>query len=225
MLGILIMVGILFAGLCALALLSQKLSKQANEAHAIRLRSLHEVPGFEPAIIHDGTLALDPKSKQFAIAIPGSKPRVYQFSQLIAAEVERDGETVTTTNGEVSMKGAAIATALVGPLGLMLGAKTSSTSYTASTVTKLSLQLYVNDLHAPCHEIYFFGGVGVGLPDDSQQVLDAGRELSAWYGRFRVILAMQERTGTIDRPLQAFAPTEPMPAPVQLGWLARTFGA
>jgi hypothetical protein len=170
-------------------------------------------------------LALDPTSNQFAVAIPGTAPRVYRFDQLISAEVKRDGETITTTKGKVDTSGAALGTLLAGPVGgLLVGAKTSSTSESRTFTTKLSVKLYVNDLHLPVMEIGFLGS-GVGWQDGSVQFEKAVAELEAWYGRFRTIIVGLERQGSGAAPTFAFEKKAPRPTPEQKGWMARTFSA
>lgn len=92
------------------------------------------------------------------------------------------------------MQGAAAATALVGPLGLLVGAKTSSTVTTQTETTKLTLKLYVSDLHTPCFQIPFIAGDGtaMGLAHGAY-LREAFKEIDAWYGRFRVIITRSSK--------------------------------
>ncbi|ATY30789.1 hypothetical protein [Sphingomonas psychrotolerans] len=209
-------------------MLASSLSKGVEEARASeakKVASLSLIEGFKPAIVYEGApanygVAIDPGSSRFAIAIPGAKPRLYHFSQLVAAEVDRDGETITTTKGKIDTQGAAFGTLLAGPVGgLLAGAKTSSTSHSTTIITKLSLKLFVNDLHSPCFEILFGGGIA-----GSEPVNDAIRNLDDWYGRFRSIIADQQRQGPVGQKADVVQHDAPAPKPVQLGWAARTFG-
>jgi hypothetical protein len=194
-----------------------------EKVQAEKLATLNEVEGFNPAVVYDGFvtsygLAIDPESNQFAIAIPGHNARLYHFSQLIAAEVEKDSETITTTKGKVSMKGAAVAVELVGPLGLLMGAKTSSTSRERVTLKSLNLKLYVNDLHTPCFDIPFLAAPGF-------QTEAAIKKVDQWYGRFRTILAGIEREGFAEASMLAVKHSAPAPEPIVIPWVARVFGA
>lgn len=188
--------------------------------------TIYTVEGFTPALVYKALsgrygLAIDPASNQFAIAIFGARPRLYHFGQLVAVEVVKDSEVVTTTKGKVHTGGAALATALIGPLGLAVGAKTTSTSTSEATVSKLALKLYVNDLHTPCFEISFLDGFPIKAT--WPQVQNAVKELDAWYGRFQAILTSIERNGVPDGV--ATEHSGPAPAPVVLPWRQRMFGA
>jgi hypothetical protein len=192
--------------------------ERAATLQAEKVKSLSVISGFSPTIVHEGVpgaygLAIDPASEQLAIAIPGHPARLYHFSQLVAAEVVKDGETVTTTRGKVDTAGAAIATALIGPLGMALGAKTSSTSRSTNEVSKLALKLFVNDLYSPCFEVPFLS-VGVGSDSSSPWVVKAAKELDDWYGRFRTIIAGFDRQSASYDPEKAIRHMAPAPHPV-----------
>lgn len=203
----------------------------ARAAMAIRARALETIDGFEPTLTYTGVpggsaLALDPTSNQFAIASFSAPPRVYRFDQLTAAEIVRDGQTVTTTKGKVDTIGAALATFLAGPVGgLLVGAKTSSTSESRTFTTKLSLKLYVNDLHMPVIEVAFLGS-GFGWQDGGIHFDKAVAELDAWYSRFRTIIVGLDRQKDGGAPTFAFAASDPLPVANSepKGWMARTFG-
>jgi hypothetical protein len=223
-------------GLVSLLVLAAKLERVSGDRNAqgqaverTKLESLLHIEGFAPAITYNGVnggygLGLDPVSNQFAIAIPGAAPRVYRFDQLVAAEVVRDGQTITTTKGKVDTRGAALGTLLAGPVGgLLVGAKTSSTSESRTITTALSLKLFVNDLHTPTIYISFLGS-GLGWQDGGIHFHKAVEELDAWFGRFRTIIAGFERQGQGEPVSFSFAKTEPLPAQEQKGFFARTFG-
>ncbi|AEG50723.1 hypothetical protein Sphch_3107 [Sphingobium chlorophenolicum L-1] len=173
-----------------------------QEVQEQKQASLFAIENFTPEMIWSGSadgygLAIDPASNQFAISIPGHEARIYHFCQLVAVEAIRDGETITTTKGKVDMKGAAVGTALLGPIGLLAGAKTSSSSQTTAMISNLNLKIFVNDLYSPSFEIKFFI-FGVPLEATHKFVQDAARELDAWYGRFRTILNGLERGNFAD---------------------------
>jgi hypothetical protein len=216
-----LVMGLPIVALFVLTRNKNKVREAPRDFLAEKIASLHKVDGFTPAIVHKGFvtsygLALDPASDQFAIAIPGHEPRLYHFSQLIAAEVEKDSETITTTRGKASMKGAAVAVALVGPLGLLMGAKTTSTSRDRTTMKSLILKLYVNDLYTPCFDIPFLLAPGF-------QTEAAIKEIDQWYGRFRTILAGVDRVGFSNASELAVRHLAPAPEPAAIPWAARVF--
>ena len=202
---------------------------EGDALDAAKAASLNSVEGFKPEIVYEGQrtsygLAIDPTARKFAISIPGAKPRVYHYTQLVAAEVERDGTTVTTTKGKISTGGAALATLIAGPVGgLLAGAKTSSTSTTDETVT-LTLKLYVDDIHTPCFCIPF----GSGFKDEfgpDKLLKNAIEAVDAWFGRFKTILVGLEGQRPSGTNPDAITYTAPAPTPVAIGWAARTFSA
>lgn len=232
MIGNVVLVAVVFAalglavwGVVKLVNIAEAANQRSLERDAARANSLLQIEGFRP-VLHDAGLglAIDPEGNRFAIATIDGKPRVYDFAQLFAVEVEKDGHTVTTTKGNVNTQGAVLATLLAGPVaGLVVGAKTSSQSQSKEVTTQLTLKLYVNDLHIPVIEILFFQGYSSGGID----LTNAAKNLDAWYGRFRVIVAgnqQQQSNHTAERVF--FNQTsEPVEAPPQAGWWSRTFGA
>ena len=215
---------ILILAIIGLLLPAQKQGEGRSAATAPQDKialALASLSGFNPAIVHrpigaNYGLAMDPDSDQFAIIIPGHQPRLYHFSQLIAVEVEKDSQTITTSNGKVSMKGTAVATALLGPIGLLMGAKTSSTSKSITNISSLDLKIYVNDLHSPCFTVNF---TPCGWADE-----EAIKNIDAWYGRFRTIISALECADVPKASELAIKHAEPAPMPVLESWSSRVFG-
>lgn len=212
-------------GIIVLLVVASQNAAVNAEGQAAKVRSLQQIDGFNPAIVYEGLpsaygVALDPASSKLAIIIPSAKPRLYHFSQIVAAEVVQDDKTITTTQGKVDTKGAALATLLAGPVGgLMVGASTSSTSTSSTLVTKLAIKLFINDLHSPCFEIPF----SMGIPGSLKAAEDL-KLLDQWYGRFRAIIADQQWLDTAGTQSEAVQHTEAAPALPEQGWWGRTFG-
>ncbi|WP_156441673.1 MULTISPECIES: hypothetical protein [unclassified Sphingomonas] len=187
-------------------------TKQATDEQLAELQKLgdfHETMMF-PAVVGPG-VAIAPKSELFAITLPGHRPRLYHFSQLVAAEVDRNGTTLTTTKGKISTGGAALGTLIAGPVGgLLIGAKTSSTSQSQERV-ELALKLYVNDLYSPCFSIPF--GAALAVPHDPAFQKLTGK-VDLWFGRFRAILAdaqPRQEGGTHPKAIIHAGPPSPLP--------------
>ena len=179
------------------------LVRRSLAVQKVKVKSLATIDGFNAAVKYEGVfggygLALDPNTNRFAIAGFGIDPYVFDFSQLVAVDVERDGATVTTTKGSNGLAGAAIGVALLGPAGVLLGSGTRSRGISRPTVTKLALKRYVNDLVHPCFEVVFYQN-GRGGGANSGLVSNAATRMDEWYGRFRTILAMQASVRDHDK--------------------------
>ncbi len=158
--------------------------------------ALSTINGFVPQVTYGGGLtkagvAIDVQSNKFAIIHPGQRPKVFDFNQLFAVEVERNGSSVTKTNRGSQVAGAAVGAMLLGPFGLLLGGVTGS-KRKVEKVKRMSLKIYTNDLVKPVHEIVFFIDSN-GAKPDSIVVTHAAEKLDEWYGRFRTILEMRGR--------------------------------
>ena len=193
---------------------------------AAKIQALYQVDAFEPALVYQGLagnygLGVDPATKQFAIAVPNHQPRLYHYSQLVAVEVDKDGHAVTSTTGKIDTSNAAMATALIGPLGLALGAKTSSESLTKDHITRLSLKLYLTDVHSPFVEIPF--NVGPLGASDDPATRKAVNAMEEWYGRLRSVVATNDREPAGSDASRVIMHDGPIGPPMQLSWKARTF--
>jgi len=183
---IIVIVGIVIIGV-AIAVADSKASTSQNLA-------LSNIDGFKPVVSYGGGLskagvAIDPTSNRFAIIHPGQPPKLFDFSQLVAVEVERNGSSITKTNRGSQVAGAAVGAVLLGPLGLLLGGVTGS-KRNVEKVRRISLKIYTNDLVKPVQEIIFFND-NAGAKPDGILVKQAATLLDEWYGRFRTILEMR----------------------------------
>lgn len=181
--------------LLALHFLGQKQENGWKRERLAKEATLSELSGFKPAATYISPsskylLAVAPDKGTFAISMPGLPAKEYAFVELIAVEIERDGSTLTQTKGRIDTKGAAVATALIGPLGMVAGAKTSSTAVTVTRMKTLNLKLIVEDFSDPVMTIPFLES-GMSLSIDHKWVKEAQQQADEWYGRFRTILAMR----------------------------------
>lgn len=155
-------------------------------------QTLAKVPNFRPAITdstgwNKPSISIDPTSEQFAITTPNQPAKVYRFDQLVAAEVVRDGNSITKTNRGGQVAGAAVGAALLGPAGLLLGGLTGSKRQ-EEKIKRLALRIYTNDLITPFVEVPFLDVWG-GINANSIVVKGAARRADEWYGRFQAILS------------------------------------
>ncbi|MCA1408239.1 hypothetical protein I6F26_29055 [Ensifer sp. IC3342] len=168
---------------------SFRLGQQQREAQQTALAGLGD---FTPSVTYTGVyggagIALDATRNKFAILNPlmGTETKVFDFADLVAVEVCRDGSSLQKTNRGSHAVGAAVGAALLGPAGLLLGGLTGS-KRNIEKINKLSLKVYTNDLVAPVHEIVFHDVRG--SKPESFIVKTAMADLDAWHGRFKTIL-------------------------------------
>ena len=152
------------------------------------------IPDFTPTLTENlgfnrPSLSIDSDSKRFAVIPANLPPKVYDFHQLIAVEVERDGQSVTKSNRGSQVAGAAVGAVLLGPAGLLVGGLTGSKRQ-EEKVKRLTLKLYTNDLVSPLVEVPFLSD-WTGHKVDSFVVKQAAKHADEWLGRFRTILHMQ----------------------------------
>ena len=161
-----------------------------------RRNAIAALPNFQPAILEDAGkmsigLAIDPNSQQFVLLPKKQPPKLYAFSDLVAVEVQKNGQSYETSNRGSQITGAAVGAVLLGPLGLLVGGLSGSKKK-VETVRELSLKLYLTDLQHPVTELVFFKSRIDHKPTDFV-VKDAAKRLDDWYGRLRTIVAANER--------------------------------
>ncbi|MBB2713324.1 hypothetical protein N2597_11300 [Rhizobium sophoriradicis] len=132
-------------------------------------------------------IAIDGTRRKFAILQGDNAPKIFDFSQLTAVEVFRDGSSITKTNRSGQAAGAAVGAVLLGPAGLLLGGLTGS-KRSIETITKLSLMIYVSDFIRPTYGVVFHKHLGSGGTKVGDLSM-AMNELNAWRGRMQAILA------------------------------------
>lgn len=155
--------------------------------------ALQALPDFHPAVIFKGSsggsgIAIDPQRNKFAISNGTHDTRIFDFSDLVAVEVLRNGSSVSKTNRGSQVAGAAVGAVLLGPVGLLLGGLTGS-KRSVEKIDRLSLKIFTNDVINPTHEIVFFNAPG--SKPNSPAVKHGSQELDAWCGRFQTILHMR----------------------------------
>ena len=131
-------------------------------------------------------IALDFGSSTMAvstfIAFDGSIPKKlvyhrYHFSQIIKADVLKDGITIGTTNRGSQAAGAAIGALAFGGVGAIIGGLSGSTRSVENT-KRISINIVVDDLDHPNHKIVFFTARGDGKSRKSLAFLEASKAVA-----------------------------------------------
>ena len=149
------------------------------------------IPDFEPAKkwinTHNGVgLAVDVERNKLALIEKRGTCLVLEFQKIVAVEVCKNGTSLIKTNRGSQVAGAAIGAALLGPMGLLVGAVTGS-KRKAEKINRLSLKIYVADVLNPVREIVFYEG----NPIKAEGIIhkSVGPALEEWHDRLRVIVA------------------------------------
>lgn len=167
------------------------------DASSVRKKTtqLKSIPGFDAVVAFGGDassagVALDPITNRFALVKTGKPPEIYNFDQLMAVEVLRNGGSIQKTNRGSQIAGAAVGGVLLGPAGLLLGGLTGS-KRADDRVSRLSLKIFTDDLISPVTEVCFFQNPN-GMSANGIPVRVAMNQLDEWHGRFQTILRKQE---------------------------------
>lgn len=216
---------------CAIVAAIVEFKVRANQTSELKT-----IPNFHARHIHAGGwncagVAIDPRRHKFAITGIG-KPHVFNFDQLMAVEVVRNGSSITKANRGSQVAGAAVGAVLLGPIGLLVGGLSGSTRH-EERVKRLSLKLYTNLLVAPVQEIVFFSDKA-GAKPDSFAVQNAIKQLDAWYARFLVVVEnrrdlkeniSEDDGGELDK-LEILSEKSPSirDRAHEQGWFNRVFG-
>ena len=173
-------------------------------------RKLKSISGFKPAMVRLGgrqtySLAIDPGSRRFAIAKLWGRPQVFDFSDLVAVEILRNGDALSTTDRGSQLAGAVVGALLAGAVGLLVGGL-SGNRRQSQKISQLSLRIVANDLGSPSTEVVFFRAKGAGVDPGSRKVQKSATQLSEWHGRFQAILHSRGSTATTTSTGLAVAP-------------------
>lgn len=108
------------------------------------------------------------------------KKYVYEFANIMNAEIEVDGNSVASP----SIGGAVVGGLLFGGAGAIVG---SSQKTMIKKIRSVALKIYVDDLKNPYHRVLFYSA-DVALPPEHPQVAPVLTEASEWYSRFLNII-------------------------------------
>jgi hypothetical protein len=125
--------------------------KKSNEA---RLDRAHQLDYRFVSFYDQSFLGFKFSAEKIVIGV-GEVERSYHFRQIAAAEVERNGTTITATNRGSQLLGAAIGGAVFGGVGALAGALSGSTR-ASDKLRELAIKVTIDDPRMPVQRVLFF---------------------------------------------------------------------
>lgn len=108
------------------------------------------------------------------------KSYVLDYKDIIQSEILRDGVTINKTSRGSQIGGALVGGVLAGGVGAVIGGLSASSEST-STVTKLELQVVVNNSKKSFHRVIFMSPDDITLPERILPNKDLEKEITHWY--------------------------------------------
>lgn len=125
-----------------------------------------------------GILGLNRGTREIALGTLAT-PIFLPFSAIVGVEVVKDGVSLASTDRGSQVLGAAAGDLLLGPLGLLVGGMTGSTTI-RPRITDLALKVTIDDWNHPVHRIGFFHSRG-GVDVHSPKIAPALQQLDKFY--------------------------------------------
>lgn len=180
--------------------------------------ALSEIDGFRPRyklFSKDGStgIGIDEDNKKFALLSQKRSLSIHPFSDLLAAELIQDGQSLTKTSRSSQAANAIIGGLLLGGVGAVVGAL-SSTQKTSSKVKRVDIRLTINDTANPIFDINFQN-------DEAKEggiIHKAAMEIAnEWLARFKVIMKQVDLEDSKSAPQAPPPPvsTSTGPAPTE----------
>lgn len=119
----------------------------------------------------------------------GSRICIFEKSDILSVDVERNGTSVQTIKRDASLTGAIVGGLIGGGVGAMIGATGSGTSVATSQdfVTALALRVSVRNPASPLVYLRFFDS-RTPVPAKRRDVQAALKNLEEWRARFMMLL-------------------------------------
>ena len=188
----------MIAALTALGLLTLFLIWRSPRRR--QTRKLRKLPGFKVSTVYAGGrgkrgLAISSEMSQFAVTNKWRRPSIHEFSEIVAVEVLRNGDAITTTDRGSQVAGAAVGALLLGPIGLLVGGLSGRRKQTQK-VSSLVLRIVTSDMKAPVVDVPFFETKAPGLDANSKRLQRTAMLVAEWHGRF--LSAMRDAGPTVQ---------------------------
>jgi hypothetical protein len=160
---------------------------------------LSKIPNFKPTLKwiserNGNALAVDISQNKLGLIDGNRDYSVIRFEKIIAVEVCKNDISIIKTNRGSQLLGAAGGMALLGPMGLLIGAVTGSKRQ-IEKINKLSLKIYVDDVRNPVRDIIFYDGEPIDVGSGTYKTIC--KTLDEWHGRLRVIVAGNAQAASV----------------------------
>jgi len=116
---------------------------------------------------------------------------LYDFKDLLEAEILQDGETVTKTSRGSQIGGALIGGVLAGGMGAIIGGLSGSTT-SDDEFKQIALKVLMNDTQNPVKLIYFLYEISSVKKDDGRYK-KANADSMDWHGLLKVIIQQVDK--------------------------------
>lgn len=192
---VLIVIVVLLSVIGVLGTLAIRADRRLMKGRALML---NEIEGFNPeqtllkstGCAHTG-ISIDSTSKQ-VVLIVNETFALLPFSDVIAAEIITDGETVTRVSRSSQVAGMAVGGLLLGGVGAVVGGL-SGTRTSTQKIKQVILRITVNNVDYPVHDIGFVEHGYMGATPGDLALAEASR----WVGLLKVVMfqgRVEERT-------------------------------
>ncbi|MED4265955.1 SHOCT domain-containing protein [Priestia megaterium] len=122
--------------------------------------------------------------------------KIYEFKDLLEAEILQDGEMITKTSRGSQIGGALIGGVLAGGVGAIIGGLSGSTT-SDSEFNKIALKVLMNDTQNPVKLIYFLDEIA-GVKKYEDKYKKANSDSMDWHGLLRVIIQKVDKEDRIQ---------------------------
>jgi hypothetical protein len=171
------------------------LSIQSNNRKAIDA-GIAALPGFSAAfkvMSEDGStgIAIDQDAKKVCLSSKKGttlEHKVVGYRDLLEVEIMEDGHSITKTSRSSQAGNAILGGILLGGVGAVVGALTSSTK-TTGKIRRVDLKIVVNDVKSPVFLINFMN-VQANAGGIIHQA--ASKKAMEWLGRLKVLITMAD---------------------------------
>lgn len=116
---------------------------------------------------------------------------LYNFKDLLEAEILQDGETVTKTSRGSQIGGALIGGVLAGGIGAIIGGLSGGTT-SDNEFNQIALKVLMNDTQNPVKLIYFLDEVA-SVKKYEEKYKEANSNSMEWHGLLKVIIQQVDK--------------------------------
>ena len=138
-------------------------------------------------------VVIDEKTKKICLANRNSETHLIEkfflsFNDILSSEIVEDGSSITKTDRASQIGGAAVGGVLLGPVGMLIGGLSGSTS-TTNKASYITLLITVNSTKQPTFEVCFLDKTVDKTGWLAHEYNESIKEARKWHGIFDVIIS------------------------------------